>query len=75
MSLKIRLLELLPHLIRVNELIGSAGNKSACLSVSELYDDNEDDECKYRQVSNIRCTKFQSLNDSHLVLHLSLPHL
>ena len=31
--------------------------------------------CIYRKISNIRCTKFQNLNDSRLVLHLSLPNL
>ena len=29
----------------------------------------------YREISNIRRTKFQNLNDSRLVLHLSLPNL
>ena len=29
--------------------------------------------CVYRKISNIRCTKSQNLNDSHLVLQLSLP--
>ena len=29
----------------------------------------------YRKISNIRRTKFQNLNDSRLVLHLSLPNL
>ena len=28
----------------------------------------------YRKISNIRCTKSQNLNDSHLVLTLSLPN-
>ena len=28
----------------------------------------------YREVSNIRCTKSQKLNDSRLVLQLSLPN-
>ena len=30
--------------------------------------------CKYRKVSNIRPTKCQNLNDSHLVLQLSVPN-
>ena len=29
----------------------------------------------YRKISNISCTKSQNLNDSRLVLHLSLPNL
>ena len=29
----------------------------------------------YRKFSNIRRTKSQNLNDSHLVLHFSLPNL
>ena len=29
----------------------------------------------YREISNISCTQSQNLNDSHLVLHLSLPNL
>ena len=29
----------------------------------------------YRKLSNIRRTKSQNLNDSRLVLHLSLPNL
>ena len=29
--------------------------------------------CKYRKISNIRCTKSQNCNVSHLVLQLSLP--
>ena len=28
----------------------------------------------YRKIFNIRPTKSQNLNDSHLVLHLSLPN-
>ena len=28
----------------------------------------------YRKVSNIRCTKYQNLNDSHLILQLSVPN-
>ena len=30
---------------------------------------------KYHKVSNIRRTKSQNLNDSRLILHLSLPNL
>ena len=30
---------------------------------------------EYHQTSNIRCTKSQNLNVSHLILQLSLPHL
>ena len=30
---------------------------------------------KYRQTSNISCTKSQNLNESHLVLQLSLTNL
>ena len=29
---------------------------------------------KYRKISNIKCENSQNLNDSHLVLQLSLPN-
>ena len=38
-------------------------------NVNELYKMQT-----YRKVSNIRCTKSQILNDSRLLLHLSLPN-
>ena len=35
----------------------------------------QDSNLAYHQTSDIRCTKSQNLNVSHLVLHLSLPNL
>ena len=32
-------------------------------------------DCKYGKLSNIWLTKSENLNDSHLILHLSLPNL
>ena len=32
-------------------------------------------QANYCKISNIRCTKSQNLNDSRLILHLSLPNL
>ena len=36
--------------------------------------DTVNDTISYRKVSNIRRTKFQNLNDSRLVLQLSVPN-
>ena len=47
----------------------------ACMSISVFCLVLRSHGIDYRKISNIRRTKFQNLNDSRLVLHLSLPNL
>ena len=42
---------------------------------ADTYGGNGSNVCYYREISNIRRTKSQNLNDSPLVLHLSLPNI
>ena len=47
---------------------GATGDKLSPETIITMLTDT------YRQVSNIRRTKFQHLKDSHAVLRLSLPN-
>ena len=49
-------------------------NQTACGVSAWISNDNPHKKWIYRQISNMRGTKSQSLNDSHLVLKSSLPN-
>ena len=67
MSLKIINSILQPHFPGANELIHEA-------TVHLRSYSTDTSNCNYRKISNIRRTKSQNLNDSHLVLKSSLPN-
>ena len=43
-------------------------------SLQDVYVTKKAERGNYRKTSNLRCTKSQNLNDSRLVLQLSLPN-
>ena len=49
--------------------------QQASIKVFTALFDIERINLNYREISNIRRTKIKNLNDSRLVLHLSLPNL